>query len=152
MTVNRQPKPIELLSFLPYQLSLLADRIARQTSAIARQQGDLNLSQWRVLAAVAEAEGRTANEVVAVTPMDKGIVSRAVRNLIDMKLIQRKASQEDGRLGHLFLTAKGRRTYQSVAAAIRGVEESLQAALSEDEVSALSTILARLVEATAGTR
>ncbi len=144
MNVKPEIDVIRLETFPPYQISLLADRIARRTAAIARDHDGLNLSHWRVLAAVGEAPGRTANDVVAVTPMDKGIVSRAVKSLIDMKLLSRKASQEDGRVGHLYLTAKGMRRYAAMAGEVRGVEKRLRACLTDEDWSVLSDLLRRL--------
>lgn len=145
MHVKPENKAIRLESFLPYQITLLADRIARQTAAVARRHDGLNLSHWRVLAAVADKPGRTANDVVAVTPMDKGIVSRAVKSLIDMNLISRKSSKEDGRIGRLFLTAKGARRYHSMADEVRKVDETLMAALSESECEDLRNLITRLI-------
>lgn len=142
---------IRLDSFLPYQITLLADRVARQTAAVARRHDGLNLSHWRVLAAVAEAPGRTANEVVAVTPMDKGIVSRAVKSLIDLGLISRKASQADGRVAHLHLTAKGLRQYESMAAEIRTVDERLRSALPAKDCARLMDMLSTLIDSAAAT-
>ncbi len=145
MDVKPEIDAIQLDRFLPYQISLLADITAKRTAAIAKRHEGLNLSHWRVLAAIAEKPGRTANEVVAVTPMDKGIVSRAVNNLIDMKLVSRKASQEDGRIGHLFLTRKGMRQYSSMAAEVREVDEEFRSALSSEECKHLSRILKTLI-------
>ena len=88
---------------------MLADKIARRTTKIVKEHG-LNLSQWRVLAAIADVPGRTSAEVVGITPMDKGIVSRATRALLDMGLIRRLASQSDGRVGYAPISLReGRR-------------------------------------------
>ena len=95
-----------LADFWPYQVTVLADKIARRTTKIVKEHG-LNLSQWRVLAAIADVPGRTSAEVVGITPMDKGIVSRATKALLDMGLIRRLASQSDGRVSHLHLTTAG---------------------------------------------
>lgn len=137
---------IELDSFLPYQISLLADIIARNTTAVARQERGLNLSQWRVMAAVAEKPGRSANEVVVVTPMDKGIVSRAVKSLIDLKLIERRASQEDGRIARLFLTADGEASYRTIAAAVRRNEATMTEGLTEQERDLLGKTLMKMMK------
>ena len=99
---------------------------------------------------MAEQPGRTANDVVSVTPMDKGIVSRAVKGLLDMELLTRVASQDDGRLGHLYLTEKGERRYDVIAAEVRKVEDDLLAAMSEKEQRALGPLLARLIGAMGG--
>lgn len=98
-----------------YKVTVLADRISRHTSSVAAQVAGLNLSQWRVLAALADQDGRTASQVVNLTPMDKGIVSRAVASLVRAELVRRIASDRDGRLSHLHLTDEGRHTYRAIA-------------------------------------
>ena len=104
---------LPLDQFWPYQVTVLADRIARRTSRIVKERG-LNLSQWRVMAAIAERPGRTSVDVVTVTPMDKGIVSRATKALLEMGFVRREASQSDGRLSHLHLTDAGAALYAEV--------------------------------------
>lgn len=103
-----------------YKVSVLADLIARRVSAVVQRHG-INLSQWRVLAALADRPGRSASEVVAVTPMDKGIVSRAVAALVDRGLVERRASPTDRRLSHLWLTGDGMLLYQQT---LRALHES----------------------------
>lgn len=108
--------PIKLSSFWPYQVSVLADQISRHTIEVAKEEAGLNLSQWRVLAAVADTPGRTSASVVSVTPMDKGIVSRAVHTLIDLGLIEKTVDPADKRRYFLSLTAAGTRHYSNIAA------------------------------------
>ncbi|WP_338246499.1 MarR family winged helix-turn-helix transcriptional regulator [Maricaulis maris] len=114
-------EPIRLDAYWPYQVTVLADRIARLTSAIVKREAGLNLSQWRVLAAIAEVPGRTAVDVVTVTPMDKGIVSRATKALLEAGLVIRRASQADGRVSHLYLTGKGKDVYAHLREAVEAV-------------------------------
>ncbi|MHA6287634.1 MarR family winged helix-turn-helix transcriptional regulator [Maricaulis sp. CAU 1757] len=138
---------IRLDAYWPYQVTVLAELVARRTAAIVREQGDLNLSQWRVLAAVAERPGRTANEVVAMTPMDKGIVSRATKGLLEAGLVVRRASQSDGRVSHLFLTEKGARLYQTLRPAVEAVPMPADALLSPAEQAQFCALLKKLAEA-----
>lgn len=146
MRVN-EDDVIELENFLPYQIILLADRVSRRSAAIVKRSRDMNLSQWRVLAAVAEAPGRTANEVVAVTPMDKGLVSRAVKSLIERRLVERRASDSDGRVAHLYLTRRGERTYREIARDVRAMEAAMLGALPDVDARKLGNSLARLLDA-----
>lgn len=146
MAVN-DDEIIRLGNFLPYQVVLLADRIGKRIAAVLKSHDEMNLSHWRVLAAVAEVPGRTANEVVAVTPMDKGIVSRAVKSLIEQELLERRASHSDGRLGHLHLTASGEATYRAIAADIRAVEAEMRAALPEGKWRSAQATLDKLLAA-----
>ena len=75
------PQVLQLASYWPYLVAVLSDRVARRITRIVKAHG-LNLSQWRVLAAVADVPGRSSTEVVSLTPMDKGVVSRAGRVLV----------------------------------------------------------------------
>ena len=106
---------IALDDFWPYQAVVLADQISRYTLSIVRTEGDLNLSQWRVLAAVAEEPGRTAAQVTAITPMDKTIVSRAVSSLITLGLITKTSDASDKRRSSLSTTSIGQDIYANVA-------------------------------------
>ena len=112
---NTHKSHIILDDFWPYQAVKLADQISRHTLSIVRAEADLNLSQWRVLAAVAEEPGRTAAEVTAITPMDKTIVSRAVSSLITLGLITKVSDTTDKRRSSLSATQAGFKIYARVA-------------------------------------
>lgn len=132
---------LKLDSYWPYQLVVLADAISRRTAAIVREKADLNLSQWRVLAAIAEHPGRTANDVVRITPMDKGIVSRATKALLEAGWVRREASQEDGRISHLYLTVSGERLYRELLPAVEAISEEARKLLGADrEAEFLATL------------
>lgn len=146
MPVKPVADAIRLDEFLPYMICLVADQVSRETGAIAKRH-DLNQSHWRVLAAIADEPGRTANEVVAVTPMDKGIVSRAVKGLIEMGMVTREASNEDGRIGHLFLTSAGAKRYKKIAMDIQHVDNMMTKDLSPRDVQSLVLAMGRLSEA-----
>ena len=139
-----RPGVLQLDHFWPYQVTVLADRIARRTTRIVKEHG-LNLSQWRVLAAVAEVPGRTAVEVVRITPIDKGIVSRATRGLLDLDLLRRQASQTDGRLSHLFLTEAGDALYKTLAPQVEAIAQGVADTLDAAEQQQLTDTLRELV-------
>ena len=136
---------LELTEYWPYQITVLADRIARRTSRVVKEHG-LNLSQWRVMAAVAEVPGRTSVEVVTVTPMDKGIVSRATKALLSMGLLRREASQLDGRISHLFLTDAGMQRYRGMFPEVEDIIRRAQEGLSSAEQDQLSQQLVELIK------
>ena len=154
MTTKSSPLPTQptgtrsllpLDQFWPYLVTVLADRIARRTSRIIKEYG-LNLSQWRVLAAIAEVPGRTSAEVVTITPMDKGIVSRATKALLELGYIRREASQIDGRLSHLHLTKSGATLYRAIIPLVQEVTQISSESLSKDRQEQLSKELNALIE------
>ena len=143
--VQQTAHVLPLDQFWPYLVTVLADRIARRTSRIIKAR-NLNLSQWRVLAAIAEVPGRTSAEVVTITPMDKGIVSRATKALLEMGYVRREASQTDGRLSHLHLTKAGATLYQEIIPSVQEVTQLASESLSKERQEQLSKELNALVE------
>lgn len=109
------PSHIELDKFWPYHVIVLADQISRHTHSVAKAEAGLNLSQWRVLAAVADKPGRTAAQVAMMTPMDKTIVSRAVSSLIKLGVIKKSASKDDKRRFSLSVTPRGNEIYIKIS-------------------------------------
>lgn len=144
-TDSSQSQVLRLAEYWPYLVTVLSDRIARRTTKIVKEQAGLNLSQWRVMAAIGEVPGRTSREVVQVTPMDKGIVSRATKALLIQGLIFRAASQEDGRVSYLYLTEKGTIVYKRLIPEVEGVLERAGEALSEADQSQMSALLSALM-------
>lgn len=141
----RAPQVLQLASYWPYQVAVVADRVARRITRIVKAHG-LNLSQWRVLAAVADVPGRSSTEVVALTPMDKGVVSRAGRALVDQGLLRREASASDARWRHLYLTPAGEAVYADILPEVRSAVGSLDEGLSDAERAQLAALLATLVD------
>ena len=112
---SKDQSHIDLDNFWPYHAVVLADLISRHTHRIAKAEAGLNISQWRVLAAVADKPGRTAAEVTNLTPMDKTIVSRAVSSLIEAGLIKKTPSKTDKRRLSLKTTRSGQKAYVKIA-------------------------------------
>ena len=131
---NSTPSRIGLDNFWAYQVVVLADQVSRYTMNVVRTEANLNQSQWRVLAAVADKPGRSAAEVTAVTPMDKTIVSRAVATLIKEGLIKRTPSEDDKRIGALEMTALGSDRYALISEKLAGTLNApiLNGASTED--------------------
>lgn len=114
MDKNASPD-IRLDNFWPYHAVVLADLVTRHTHSVVKAEAKLNISQWRVLAAVVDKPGRTAAEVTNITPMDKTIVSRAVSSLIDAGLIKKTRTQTDKRRLALETTSVGQDAYEKIA-------------------------------------
>ncbi len=115
---HRQSSDFPLEKAWIYKVTVLSDLVARRVTEVVQRTSGLNLSQWRVIAAIADTPGSTATQVVHVTPMDKGIVSRAVSSLVERGLVERRASNSDGRLSHLYLTESGLNAYNAILAGL----------------------------------
>jgi len=67
----------KLETYWPYQAVVLADLVSRHTNSILKLHGSLNLSQWRVLAAIANRPGCTSAQVVIM--LEYNSVNSALR-------------------------------------------------------------------------
>ena len=129
-----------------YKITVLADRVARLTGAVALREAGLNLSQWRVIAALGSRDGLTASQVVTLTPMDKGIVSRAVRMLEDKGMVRRTASTQDARQSHLHLTPQGRAVFDAIVAELDRVGAHGRPELDGEALDAFLAQIDALIE------
>ncbi|MEP3891644.1 MAG: MarR family winged helix-turn-helix transcriptional regulator [Hellea sp.] len=141
---DTKPPHITLDNFWPYQAVVLADQISRYTLSVVRAEADLNLSQWRVLAAIAEKPGRTAANVTAITPMDKTIVSRAVSSLIEAGLVIKAVDSGDKRRSSLSATASGQSIYANIAAKLNeAMISSLSGTISPEDFTEMLKVFSR---------
>ena len=72
------------------------------------------LTQARVLFEIAQCEGCTASDLIALLGLDPGYLSRILQQFVDSGLVLRKRSADDGRRTNLALSAKGRKSFASL--------------------------------------
>ena len=135
---------LKLNGFLPYQLSVLSNRISGLIAHAYDVRFGLKIPEWRVIAVLGEAPGLTASALAQRTAMDKVAVTRAVQRLVKKGQVRRSASQSDGRVTHLSLTAKGRRVYAEVAPVALGYEASITEVLTAEERQVLERVVEKL--------
>ena len=136
--------PLVLAEFLPYRLSVLANRVSRDLSNLYAEQFDLTVTQWRVLAILGQYPGVSADEVCQHSEMDKVAVSRAVRRLRSKSLINRRVDPADRRKSVLTLSAKGKKTYLRIIPLAHAYERRLLTGLSAKALVGLSQSLEEL--------
>ena len=75
-------------------------------------ESSFSLPEARILYELYHREGIQAGEITALLGIDKGYLSRILDQFGKKGLIARKRSTEDGRVQHIFLTAKGRAEFE----------------------------------------
>jgi DNA-binding MarR family transcriptional regulator len=135
---------LDLEHFLPYRLSVLANRVSRAFGRLYEARFDLKLPEWRVMAVLGQAPGLSAREVAARTAMDKVQVSRAVQALLAARRITRAAHARDGRVAHLALSAQGLAIYNEVVPFALALEKQFLSVLTAAERKAFDALLAKL--------
>jgi DNA-binding MarR family transcriptional regulator len=134
----------DLNEFLPYRLSVLANRISRAFAGLYSERFDLTVPEWRVMAVLGQEADLSAEQVCARTGMDKVTVSRAVARLLERGHVARAFARADRRRSELRLTARGRAVHRQIIPLARDYEARLAGALSAAERRTLFALLERL--------
>lgn len=147
--MSSEPPLFLLEDFLPYRLSVAANRVSRLFAGRYGSEFGLSIAEWRVMAVLGRFGALPAREVAIHTAMDKVKVSRAVAFLLRRKLTGRRADRADARLQWLELTPAGARMHAAIVPMARALEEELLTGLSAEEVIILRGALTRIAESLA---
>jgi DNA-binding MarR family transcriptional regulator len=135
---------LDLAGFLPYRLSVLANRLSSQLARLYAERFDLTIPEWRVMAVLGQFSDVTSDFVCAKTQMDRVTVSRAVARLAAKRQLSRRRAADDRRCSRLNLTAAGRRVYAGVVPLARRYEQALLAVLDAASAARLDALLTTL--------
>ncbi len=126
-------EPLQLPSFLPYQLSILQQQVSDVVGRYYREEHGLTRNSWRVMAALALQGEVSAKEVGNYVKLDKMPVSRAMKELTSFGYLQQKPDLEDRRIMRLALTAAGLKCYRDIVPQVQKQEKLILEGLSETE-------------------
>ncbi|MEM7472602.1 MAG: MarR family winged helix-turn-helix transcriptional regulator [Pseudomonadota bacterium] len=135
------PQLAQLSGFLTYRISRLHQKLNSQATKILAAKVGVTLNQWRMIAFIGGAETVTASELVRYTAMDKGLVSRNVKSLIQDGLVASTGDGKDSRVHLLSLTPKGKKVFDLALPTMRKRQKQLQSNLSDDDVKRLRDML-----------
>lgn len=135
---------LDLPAFLPYQLSVAANRVSDRLARIYSDRFGLTIPEWRVMAVLGRFPDLSAGEVAERTAMDKVQVSRAVARLLAAGRLERRNAADDRRRTQLRLSAEGHAIYAEIVPLARNFERELVDDLGAAELAALKSALDRL--------
>lgn len=135
---------VQLNQFVPYRMVHLAANISLALSKIYKQEFDITIAEWRVLAQLAQQQKLYSKDIGEITSMDKSKVSRAVKALKSKDYLLRQTDTKDNRAAYLSLTAQGKRLYQKIVPKALQWERQLISVLDQSEQKKLMEILDKL--------
>lgn len=130
--------------FLPYRLSVASNAVSARISNAYRRRFGLKITEWRLLAILAEQERATPASLGDATRMDKIAISRAAAALIERGLVCAEDNPADGRSHYLSLTDDGRTLHAEIAPLALATEADLFNGFSTEEKRLLDTLLRRI--------
>jgi DNA-binding MarR family transcriptional regulator len=129
---------------LSYNLSLLTFLMGKAAFDIYNSR-DLTSGQWKVLSVLAAFGPMAARDIGRRVTLDKAAISRAVRQLRDLRLADYRSHAVDGRSVEVVLTAKGRRTYRAMNAEMMKLQSRLFAGLGREQERAFFAVADKLL-------
>lgn len=137
---------LQLEQFLPFRLSVVSNALSEAIAAVYRDEHGLSLTEWRLLAVLAECPGETAQRLVQRTRLDKVSISRGLKALVGRGLVERGADRADARRRPLRLSEAGSRLYQIIAPAVLARARSIFDALPDGQMARLDAALSDLAQ------
>ncbi len=135
-----------LEDFLPYQLSVAANRISRLFARRYSQAFGISIAEWRVMAVLGRFGTLSPSGIAERTAMDKVKVSRAAARLATSGLLASEPDAADGRVRRFGLTPRGVSMHAAIVPLARALAAELAAGLPAEEWQALHTLLPRIAE------
>jgi DNA-binding MarR family transcriptional regulator len=136
---------VPLDEFLTYRLHLVNKLTDRQSGSAYAEAFGLPVGEARCLAAIGNFAPLSVVDLAARANLDKGQASRAAQALAARGLVEKAASETDGRGVVLAPTAQGRRLWRRVMALIARRNEEIFGCLSAAERRQLASMLDRVV-------
>ena len=133
--------PIDAKTFISYRLIKAHFAIASQTSALLTDQVGITTRQWWILAEMVATSPRTATDLADRASADKGLVSRNLKGLIDMGLIETQVDPDDRRARVLSLTEAGRRVHDEALVIMAARNDYLVGELAAEDVDLAIRVL-----------
>ncbi|GAB5487915.1 MAG: MarR family transcriptional regulator [Parasphingorhabdus sp.] len=134
----------KLDDFIPYQLSTASNAVSDLIAQEYKSRFGLKIPEWRVMAVLGDRGASTQRHLVEASLMDKVTVNRAVKALVDRKLLDRTPNDADGRSHHLKLSGTGTDLYEQIMPAAEAMEKKVMAVLSSEEITQLSKFLSKI--------
>ena len=135
---------------ISFRVSRLQSKLNAQAIKILKEHGDLTPTQWRVLVMLETLGECTSSEIARWTQLDKGLLSRAIKGMMQTRLIEGRPSKTNKRHMLLRLTDAGRDAYERARPYMQERHDLLLNNLSVQERRTMFDVFDKLEESISG--
>jgi DNA-binding MarR family transcriptional regulator len=132
---------------VPYLLNRAVGSFNRAWLEHLREHG-VTVARWQVLAILAQLDGARPGQIAEMAVAEQSVMSRVLDQMVRDGLVRRRPARDDGRAVEVWLTPKGRRTFESLLPEAEGVVATalggLDPATTDALMHALTTMAANL--------
>ena len=138
---RRSARALDLDNYVPAYLTYLVGKISASASATYRPQFGVGITDWRIMALLATEPWITAGRICDVIGLDKGAVSRSVREMKKAGIVE---TGDDQYRQAIVLTLKGLTLHDRIVAVSLERERDLLKGFSAAERKQLVNFLSRM--------
>ncbi len=135
---------LPLRRFLTYRISRVQAKLNTQATRLLREASGITLAQWRLVALIGAAGQTQSSALSKEAALDKGLVSRNLKTLIEQGVVHSKTDAGDHRVQNLCLTDKGRVIFEKTLPVTRARQAQLREGLTHEELRVFHKVLDHL--------
>lgn len=137
-------KPLDLYNHMPFQLAVVTNLLQLNKDASIKEISNLEPREFRTLLNIGTYMPIKAADIAYLGRLDSYTVSRAVKKLIEAKLITIESSPNNLKIKNLILTSEGEKLYYQLRDSIEQRTEELESVLTDEEREILMGALVKI--------
>ncbi|TQV86540.1 MarR family winged helix-turn-helix transcriptional regulator [Aliikangiella coralliicola] len=141
-------KPLDLYDHLPFQIAVVSNLLQLNRDVAIRDIIELEPRELRTILNIGSYMPIKAADIAYQSRLDSYTVSRAVKTLRSLEMIDSAPNDANKKVKYLVLTEKGKSVYQRLCHEINERTRELESVLEEDEKLTLMELLAKLEDKT----
>ncbi|WP_201778200.1 MarR family winged helix-turn-helix transcriptional regulator [Thalassomonas viridans] len=141
---DKVEKPLDLISHLPFRLAVVSNLLALDRDWKIRNLTDLEPREMRVLLNIGSYMPIKSADIAYQSRLDSYTVSRAVKKLLALGLIESRQDEVKKNVKNLYLNEQGKALYQKLIKAMDERASLLEEVLTDNEKSLFFDMLERI--------
>lgn len=137
-------QPLDLTSHLPFRVAVVSNLLALNRDWKIRHLSDLDPREMRVLLNIGSYMPVKSADIAYQSRLDSYTVSRAVKKLLSLGLIETQPDNQKKNVKNLVLNEEGRALYKRMVVAMNERSKQLESVLTSDELSLFYRMLEKV--------
>ena len=121
-----------------------ATRFARTALAARLLDHGFYAGQDQIMLALSQLDGQTPGQLAGKLGVRPPTITKTINRLQAQGVLDKRASEEDARQAHIFLTERGKETIRAIEKCVRKTEKQAFRGMDKKEQKALARLLARV--------
>lgn len=121
-----------------------AARLSRTALAARLLDHGFYAGQDQIMLALSQADGQTPGQLATKLGVRPPTITKTINRLQAQGVLAKRASEEDARQAHVFLTERGREAIRAIEKSVRKTEKQAFRGLDKKEQKTLAKLLARV--------